>query len=172
MIRIAPLTLLPALLFAAPGFAQDKTPHTNYVLRCAGCHGMGGAGAPSAGIFDFNGMVGAFAGIDEGRTYLMHVPGVSGSGLSDAEIAAVMNYVMETWAGDSLPAAKWSPFSRPWASKRPTTPGPDRRARKSAVAGLGRSTAGDIENHTRAHHMRLRAARHRNKPARRLIRNF
>ena len=144
MIRIATLTLLPTLLFAAPGFAQDKTPHTNYVLRCAGCHGMSGAGAPSAGIFDFNGMVGAFAGIDEGRTYLMHVPGVAGSGLSDAEIAAVMNYVMETWAGDSLPEP-YEPFTRAEVTARRAIPIPDvvenRREVVALLEALGIETA-------------------------------
>ncbi|MAN77698.1 MAG: cytochrome C [Rhizobiales bacterium] len=134
MKKIATL-IIPALLCAAPGFSQERTPHTNYVLRCAGCHGMSGSGAPAAGIFDFNGMVGAFAGIDEGRTYLMHVPGVAGSGLSDSEIAAVMNYVMETWAGDSLPEP-YEPFTAAEVTERRAIAIPDIVENRRQVAAL------------------------------------
>lgn len=115
--------------------AQEHTPHTNYVLRCAGCHGMNGSGAPAAGIADFNGMVGAFTGIDEGRTYLMHVPGVVGSGLSDSEIAAVMNYVMETWAGSSLPDP-YVPFTASEVGERRAIDIPDVVENRREVAAL------------------------------------
>ncbi|MCW5695653.1 MAG: hypothetical protein KIS96_02840 [Bauldia sp.] len=82
----------------------ERTAQANYILRCAGCHGMAGAGVPHAGIPDFHGLVGVFAGDEEGRTYLFNVPGVVGSSLSDAEKAAVMNLIMKRWAGESLPA--------------------------------------------------------------------
>ncbi|AEQ52939.1 c-type cytochrome [Pelagibacterium halotolerans] len=138
------LSTICLLSLAAFAQAQERSPHTNYVLRCAGCHGMEGAGAPAAGIFDFNGMVGAFAGIDEGRTYLMHVPGVAGSGLSDAEIAAVMNYVMETWAGASLPEP-YEPFTEAEVTQRRAIPIPDvvenRRDVAALLAAMGIETA-------------------------------
>ena len=34
-----------------------------------------------------------------GRTYVTHVPGITGSGLSDSQIASVLNYVLQTWPG-------------------------------------------------------------------------
>lgn len=133
--KLIVLSTITLLSLATIGQAQEKSAHTNYVLRCAGCHGMSGSGAPAAGIFDFNGMVGAFAGIDEGRTYLMHVPGVAGSGLSDSEIAAVMNYVMETWAGDSLPEP-YDPFTAAEVTERRAIAIPDIVENRRQVAAL------------------------------------
>lgn len=97
-------------LLAAPVAAQDRSPHANYILRCAGCHAMDGSGHPAGGIPDFRNLVGAFARDETGRTYLMHVPGVIGASLSDTEIAAVLNYIMDNWGGDSVPAG-FVPFT-------------------------------------------------------------
>ena len=107
------MRVLTALLMLAclvvPAQAAERTAQTNYVLRCLGCHLPDGTGLPGAGIPDFVGKVGVFAGLPEGRAYLLHVPGVIGASLSDGEIADLLNYIMETWAGDSLPAA-YQPF--------------------------------------------------------------
>lgn len=98
-----------ALLLVAPASAQEVG-RTNFILRCAGCHGMDGAGSQVGGIPDFHNYVGAFAHDADGRRYLMHVPGVVSADLSDRQIADVMNYVMATWAEDSLPA-DFKPFT-------------------------------------------------------------
>ena len=104
--------LAAALLLAGTAIGQgaERTPATNYVLKCIGCHLQDGSGLPAAGIPDFVDQVGVFARLPEGRAYLLHVPGVIGSSLSDDEIAALLNYVMEIYAGDSLPAA-FEPFT-------------------------------------------------------------
>ena len=104
------LLFLLSLVFATGAVAADRTAETNYVLRCIGCHVADGTGLPGAGIPNFVDQVGVFAGLPEGRAYLMHVPGVIGSSLSDAEIADVLNYIMEKWAGPSLPP-NYVPFS-------------------------------------------------------------
>jgi hypothetical protein len=90
--------LLPLIALAGEGSA-----HSNYALRCSGCHGMQGDGSPGAGIPDFREFIGAFARDDEGRTYVLQVPGVQSANLSDGDTAAVINYVMRTWGGKSLP---------------------------------------------------------------------
>ncbi|WP_417308728.1 c-type cytochrome [Devosia sp.] len=108
------MKLITALVFAAittlPAQAADRAADTNFVLKCVGCHLTDGSGLPSAGIPDFVDQVGVFAALPEGRAYLLHVPGVIGSSLSDAEIADVLNYVMDTWAGPSLPE-HYTPFT-------------------------------------------------------------
>lgn len=77
---------------------------SNFVQYCSGCHGQdGGGGGVNSGVPDFRNFVGAFAGDDGGRTYVLHVPGVVNTSLDDAEIAAVINYLMRTWGGTSLP---------------------------------------------------------------------
>lgn len=91
------------LAMTATTQAADRLPEVNYLLRCQGCHLSDGTGLPSAGIPDFVGQVGVFLAVPEGREYIMHVPGVIGSSLSDKEIAELMNYILDTWAGASVP---------------------------------------------------------------------
>lgn len=111
-----------AILTAAlPAAAAELSARTNYILRCTGCHGMDGTGSPVGGIPDFVNLVGAFAGEDDGRTYVLHVPGVAGAGLSDAETAAVLNYVMGTFGGTSLPA-NYTPFTTAEVVERQARP--------------------------------------------------
>ncbi|MDO6458392.1 hypothetical protein Q4494_14975 [Celeribacter halophilus] len=103
-------TLVCAIAFLpVSGMAADqpgRTPYTNFVLRCAGCHGFEGAGTPEGGIPAFPNSVGYIAGTERGRTYMMHVPGVVGASLSDREIAEVMNYILDVWGSiDSAPLA-------------------------------------------------------------------
>ena len=92
-----------ALLAAMPVTAAERSAPVNYVLRCLGCHLQDGTGLPAAGIPDFVGKVGVFGGGEDGRRYLLHVPGVINSGLSDKETAALLNYIMDTYAGASMP---------------------------------------------------------------------
>jgi mono/diheme cytochrome c family protein len=107
------MSALASLASAAPAAAQYLTvqysTETLYVLRCAGCHGFDGSGSEAAGVPAFPGFVGAFARDREGRIYMAHVPGVVGSGLSDAEIANVLNYIVATFAGD--PPGALEPFT-------------------------------------------------------------
>ena len=110
MTRALLFLLALVFVFVTGAVAGDRTAKTNYVLRCIGCHVADGTGLPGAGIPNFVDQVGVFAGLPEGRAYLMHVPGVIGSSLSDAEVADLLNYIMETWAGPSLPP-NYVPFS-------------------------------------------------------------
>lgn len=104
LLRIHLLGLVALLsTLVSPAAAQHREPHANYILRCAGCHGLDGTGVPDAGVPAFPGYIGVFAGDEDGRTYLLNVPGVVGASLSDTEIAALMNYVVVRWAGPSLP---------------------------------------------------------------------
>ena len=101
--------LLAGVLAAAvlPG-AQAQTKvyqgaEHDYVLYCSGCHSMDGSGHPGFGVPDFRGQVGYFLRLPEGRAYLMQVPGLLSTGLSEARAAAVTNYVIQTYAAESLP---------------------------------------------------------------------
>jgi hypothetical protein len=82
--------------------AGERSAPVNYVLHCSGCHGMDGNGHESAGVPDFRDAVAAFAMDEEGRTYLLHVPGIVNASLTDEEISAVLNYVMDHWGGKAL----------------------------------------------------------------------
>ena len=97
------VAILSALCLTSPALA-DRAPRENYILRCAGCHGMDGTGSQIGGVPTFHdGAITTLANDDEARTYLMHVPGVVGASLSNAEIAEVMNWVNSHWGTGPAP---------------------------------------------------------------------
>ncbi|WP_181702554.1 c-type cytochrome [Chthonobacter albigriseus] len=106
---------------------------TNYVLRCSGCHGLDGAGSEKGGIPALRDSIGAFAGDDEGRTYVVKVPGVRNANLTPAQTAAVLNYVMKTFAGSSLPPDA-EPFDEAEVASRQSRPVTDVVALRRDVA--------------------------------------
>ncbi len=149
--RLSLLALAPLLLglaVAAPAASAESgeqlSARANYILRCTGCHGLEGAGSEVGGIPDFRGYVGAFSRTEDGRAYLMHVPGVINSSLTNAEIAAVMNYVMQTFGGGSVPA-DFKPFTTEEVDALRTQPVEDvvvyRREVVKALSSAGIATA-------------------------------
>lgn len=83
-------------------FARSK-----YVLFCAGCHGYEGEGGGGDGgtprIQSFTPLVGALLRDPEGRRYMVNVGGVMSAGMSDAETAIVLNYVLNAFGSETLP---------------------------------------------------------------------
>jgi mono/diheme cytochrome c family protein len=71
-----------------------------YILKCSGCHGVDGTGAPAAGIPSFPGFIAPLARHAEGRVYIAHVPGIVGSRLSNEQLVKVLNYVIDEWSGE------------------------------------------------------------------------
>jgi mono/diheme cytochrome c family protein len=86
----------------APALAVARTPRGHYVLHCAGCHRADGSGAPERYVPDLRSL-GRFLAVDGGREFLIGVPGVMGSGLDDAQVAEVANWLLATMARDILP---------------------------------------------------------------------
>lgn len=114
------LTLIATLLCAAPALAQvtgrmplprgqaeavstATSARSLYVVHCAGCHGRDGAGSDLGRVPDMRG-AGHFLRVEGGRQFLIQVPGVMGSGLDDAQVAEVTNWVLATLAAPSVPA--------------------------------------------------------------------
>ena len=73
-----------------------------FVVHCAGCHGLDGSGSASANVPDMR-RLGNFLRLDGGREFIVKVPGVMGSGLSDQQVADVTNWLLATLAKDSVP---------------------------------------------------------------------
>ena len=96
LVMLATLSIGVAL--AADG---GRSAAVNFVLHCSGCHGIDGSGYESAGVPNFRNSIEFFAIDEEGRTYLLHVPGLVNTNLSDTEIAEVLNYVVKQWSGTS-----------------------------------------------------------------------
>lgn len=81
--------------------ARAESASNLYLLNCWGCHGSHGEGIkgtapPLAGLGDF-------LKADGGRSYIIEVPGVSMSSLSDEQVAVVMNWLLQDMGRDHLP---------------------------------------------------------------------
>jgi hypothetical protein len=72
-------------------------------LNCRGCHRSDGSGsdATAPGIAD---TVAKFLLVPGGREYLIRVPGVAASPLSDTDLAEVMNWMLWRFDKEHLPA--------------------------------------------------------------------
>jgi hypothetical protein len=81
----------------------------DFAFRCKGCHGLAGEGTPGH-VPRLDGFVGLFTRVDGGRDYLMRVPGVARAKLDDERLAAVLNWMIETYGGDAI-AADFLPYT-------------------------------------------------------------
>jgi hypothetical protein len=76
---------------------------TVYTLNCSGCHGAQGRGVPEVGIPNLND-AGLFVRTQLGREYLIQVPGLAQSRLDDATAARLLNWILQSFSADRLPA--------------------------------------------------------------------
>jgi mono/diheme cytochrome c family protein len=93
---------------AIPLLARADPPGELYMLNCWGCHrpngeGIPGTAPPLKGAVDFLRVPG-------GREYLISVPGVALSPLSNQQAAAVMNWILRTFSKDRI-HADFRPYS-------------------------------------------------------------
>jgi mono/diheme cytochrome c family protein len=88
---------LPVLAFA-DGLGQQ-----HYILNCAGCHGFDGSGSETNGIPDLRHSIGHYLRIKEGREYLIQVPGVANSPLTDKETVQVVAWMLKAFSANEMP---------------------------------------------------------------------
>ena len=86
---------LAGLLLAAVPAARAYEPQVNYQLQCMGCHLADGSGVADR-VPSVRRTLMLFSASPEGRRYLLQVPGVAQSALSDEETAEVLNWMMRT----------------------------------------------------------------------------
>jgi cytochrome c len=111
------LTQLSVLLFVAvAGLTSNAQAATSkmerpliYKLHCEGCHMADGAGHEGF-VPSFVGQIGAFTHSPEGRKFIIQVPGVSQSELSNGEIADLMNWLLVAYDPDGL-ANDFTPYN-------------------------------------------------------------
>lgn len=106
---LAALLLASSAAYAQPALPElislpELTgPQSDYVEHCSGCHGMQGDSAP-AEIPVLRGRVGYFLCTQEGREYLIRLPNVAYSAITDnQELADMMNFVVFGLGGNSAP---------------------------------------------------------------------
>jgi mono/diheme cytochrome c family protein len=95
------------VLFASSGEAAE--PNYNYALRCTGCHTAEGVSPEAGRIPPLKGVVGHLVRTDAARLYFVNVPGIVNAALSDAETAALLNWVVTTY-GEASEPKEWKRF--------------------------------------------------------------
>jgi mono/diheme cytochrome c family protein len=101
-----------------PRYAKADPPDQLYMLNCWGCHrpngeGIPGTAPPLKGAVDFLRVPG-------GREYLISVPGVALSPLSNEQAAEVMNWILKSFSKDRLPI-DFKPYTAAEIGKARTT---------------------------------------------------
>lgn len=91
-------------LLASQAGAAGSSPKVNYMLHCSGCHGPAGAGNPEVGIPDMRGAIGHFLKARHGREFLIQVPGTSQTSMNDADVAVMMNWMLQQFSAAEVPA--------------------------------------------------------------------
>ncbi len=94
--------------FEAPPSAPIGVPNPqrawqNWTLNCQGCHRPDGTGS-MATTPSVAGTVSRFLSVDGGREYLVRVPGVSTSPLSDADLAELLNWMLWRFDPQHVPS--------------------------------------------------------------------
>lgn len=90
------LTAAGCVLALALTSLAHGNPRFDYLLHCGGCHLEDGSGDPPE-VPDLRVDVAYMIGFEEGRAYLVQVPGSAQAPLSDAALAEVLNWLVDTY---------------------------------------------------------------------------
>jgi hypothetical protein len=91
-----------ALSWAGVYAASAYQPLVNYQLRCMGCHLADGSGQPGR-VPSIRRSLVLFSASPEGRDYIIRVPGVAQSPLSDEDTAALLNWMARNLSDVKVP---------------------------------------------------------------------
>jgi hypothetical protein len=89
-------------LSLAVNAASAYQPLVNYQLRCMGCHLGDGSGQPGR-VPSMRRSLVLFSASPEGRDYVIRVPGVAQSPLSDEDTAALLNWMARNLSDLKVP---------------------------------------------------------------------
>ncbi len=90
------LMVAGALLAAGLCAASHGNPRFDYLLHCGGCHLEDGRGDPPE-VPDLRVDLPYMIGFEEGRAYLVQVPGSAQAPISDGALADVLNWIIDTY---------------------------------------------------------------------------
>lgn len=94
--------LIAIAVSSASAALAGGSPAELYTLNCWGCHKPHAEGIPGT-VPRLADSMADFLQVPGGREYLVEVPGVAASSLSDAEIAQVLNWLLATFNKAEMP---------------------------------------------------------------------
>lgn len=145
-VAAALVATLPGAAGAAPSLQTAGTtpPELNYLQYCSGCHQSDGSGSVGNHVPPLPGSVGQFAQTKSGRLFVIQVGGVAQAPISDAAVAALLNWMLPAFDTANLPR-DFTPYTAAEVeAARATRPADIAAARARVVAelhALGREVA-------------------------------
>ena len=100
------LCLTTTIVNAADDVAERRAKF-NYQMFCQGCHAADGSGHKS--VPELKGFMHKFMASQQGREYLVRVPGSANSVLDDEQLSEVLNWMLAEFAGPQS-TADWQPY--------------------------------------------------------------
>jgi len=88
--------------FASDAGADEQRARVNYMIHCQGCHLPEAQGYPGK-VPRMKNFVGYFLHSQEGREFIVRVPGVSTSILPNEQLTELMNWLLLTYSARQLP---------------------------------------------------------------------
>ncbi len=82
--------------------ADAALARSDYMVNCQGCHLPDGSGYPGK-VPDIRHSMGRFLVADEGREFLVRVPGAATSVLDDQRLAALLNWMLAEFCASDVP---------------------------------------------------------------------
>lgn len=101
-----------------PVYLANYSPSVNYKLQCMGCHREHGEGVPIRDVPMMTGFVGNYLKVEGGREFLIQVPGASLSGLTDQQLAELLNWMLKD---DGIAAGSAPKGFKPYTEKEVET---------------------------------------------------
>ena len=132
------ITCAVLTITAATGAARQRDdPEFLYELHCSGCHKRDGSGQGTF-IPRLQGQVAQFLHRPGGREFLIQVPGVSQSMLSDKQVAQVTNWALVRFDSENMPV-NFEPITEKEVAALRQKPLSDAsRVRAKVLAGAGK----------------------------------
>jgi mono/diheme cytochrome c family protein len=100
--KLRAIAVLVVALSIASAALAGGSPAELYTLNCWGCHKPRAEGIPGT-VPRLADSMANFLRVPGGREYLVEVPGVAASALSNAEIAEVLNWLLVTFNKAEMP---------------------------------------------------------------------
>ncbi len=97
-LRTLVFAAVAASVFASAALAS---PQQDYILYCMGCHGPQAEGVPGK-VPPLAHALGRYMRTPAGRNYVLRVPGAANSVLTDPQLAAVLNWLAQTFNAAEL----------------------------------------------------------------------
>jgi len=86
-----------------PGVENSARARVNYMLNCQGCHGAEGTGTHDGAVPTMKDFVGRFLTVEDGREFLVRVPGSANAALGDAALAELLNWMLPQISPAQMP---------------------------------------------------------------------